>query len=378
MKTRVNFDGKIFEKQSHGGITRVFVQLLRELSEFPEIDAILHLKSNVEPPDIPKSIKVASKPDTLNFRPARVFAKLNNYLTERTIRRHYRSNGSGIFHSTYYSVSPDPMLKQVFTLHDMIFEDYPEYFPNELARKRHINEKTKCIEQADVIVCVSEYTKTRLEAHHPAAIAEKRVEVIHLAAFEPAHELHEDENVINTFSQYDPYILHVGTRHRHKNFNRLLMAMRHPELSSLNLLSVGGGQLSDSERRQILENDIGTRVHVIPRISDLELSRAYSTSPVVAVPSIAEGFGLPLLEALQFGCSVACSNGGSLPEVGGDAPIYFDPFNVEEMALAIAKAYSLRGSAAQRNLVVKRAAEFSWKKCASEYVDVYRSVLSVV
>ena len=83
-------------------------------------------------------------------------------------------------------------------------------------------------------------------------------------------------------------------------------------------------------------------------------------------------FGLPLLEAMSFGCPVASSNGGSLPEVGGDVPVYFDPFDVEHMAHAIMQAMASEQREKSRRQGIGRAQEFSWRKCAAAYTQVYR------
>lgn len=374
---RVHFDGRVFEKQTHGGISRVFTNLLRELEDFKEVEAYLHLEASVQPPVIPASIKVVRTPTTHNLRPTAVFNKLNQHFSNRSQRRQYESFGSGIFHSTYYSVSPSSKLKQVFTLHDMIFEDYPEYFDNAEARECHILEKQKCIEQADVIVCVSDYTKQRLGAHYPDIMTAKLIKVIHLGPIVPDQRSVTFEDQPGFFDDHGPYILHVGSRHSHKNFMRLISAMSHGDLSELKLVSVGGGVISSDELKLLKQLGLRGRVQIIPKVTETELATAYRSASVVAVPSITEGFGLPLLEALQFGCSVACSTGGSLPEVGGGVPAYFDPFDESDLVRAIVEALSKRESPEQENEAINRAQQFSWRKCASSYVEVYKNILEL-
>jgi len=371
---KVHFDGKIFEKQSHGGISRVFLSLFNELGSYSELELLLHLSATATPPHVPENFKIHLSPEIQKIRPYRLFGRFNAYQENRAITQQYSTDGGGIFHSTCYSVSPNPQLKQVFTLHDMIFEDYPEYFPDADARNRHIAEKKECIDQAAIIICDSNYTMKRLAENYPAVFDRKPVQVIHLASFKPPKNPSEIAIPASFLGEFSPYILHVGSRYGHKNFKRLVMAMQHIELSDLLLISIGGGAMMADEKQVIAEAGLEGRVMIIPQTSDEELIAAYKNAAVVAVPSITEGFGLPLLEALQFGCSVACSTGGSLPEVGGDAPIYFNPFDTEEMAKAIQEAVFSKNSTEQSIKAKKRASEFSWEKCANEYVDVYRSL----
>jgi glycosyltransferase involved in cell wall biosynthesis len=371
---KVHYDGQIFHKQSHGGISRVFQCLFREISNDPTIEPYLHLERDVDVEGIPKTFKIEQFPQIRRMRPERLFKRLNGCREEIAIRRHLAKFGRGIFHSTFYSSYSTPGLTEVLTLHDMLYEDHPECFEDRATRARHIAEKKHCIEAADAIVCVSEATRQRLYFHYPESSRNRIIRVIHNGCSPPKSGPREISSHNGQFNEFDPFMLHVGSRHPHKNFNRLLEVMSLPGLSEMNLVSIGGGNWSGEEGRLIDKFGLAGRLFNIPAASDQQIEVAYRAARVAVLPSISEGFGLPLLEALSFGCPVACSRGGSLPEVGGDVPHYFDPLDLDEMRSAIVAALSLRDQEGIREKGIKRASEFSWQRCAAEYADLYREL----
>ncbi|HET7101042.1 MAG TPA: glycosyltransferase family 1 protein, partial [Terriglobia bacterium] len=118
-------------------------------------------------------------------------------------------------------------------------------------------------------------------------------------------------------------------------------------------------------------------VRHLPWAPERLLPDLYRAAELVVMPSTSEGFGLPVLEAMACGTPVACSNATSLPEVGGDAVEYFDPYNVEEMAAAMERVLdspSLQADMREKGL--KQAAKFTWEECARKHLEVYRSVLA--
>ena len=111
--------------------------------------------------------------------------------------------------------------------------------------------------------------------------------------------------------------------------------------------------------------------------NDLELAEQYKTAFALIYPSLYEGFGLPILEAMSYGCPVISSNSSSLPEVYGDAALSFDPNNEEQLFEIINKL--LKQSELRDDLIIKgfkNLKKFSWEKCAKETLDVYERVLN--
>lgn len=376
MTVKVHFDGRIFGMQSHGGITRVFLNLFHEYSLMENLELHLHLEPDVTADGVPESINIHRYTKVAALRPDRLFRGINKYLEYLHDKRHFLKFGNGIFHSTYYSTFPTPKLSQVFTLHDMIYEDYPEYFTSEIKRSHHIEEKKRCISAADVIVCDSEATRERLIHHYTDLAEKKHIKVIHLGFDLPVSEPGLVSEEIKYFHAHAPYLLHVGRRHAHKNFKRLLEAMSRKELVGIKLISIGGGDWTSEEYQLIKKLGIEEQMLNIPQASDEQLVAAYKSSKAVVIPSITEGFGLPLLEALGHGCLVASSTGGSLPEVGGDTPFYFDPFNIDQMVDAIVQALAIRNTEEVSNDAMLWARRFSWENCAHKYVELYTKLNS--
>ena len=175
-----------------------------------------------------------------------------------------------------------------------------------------------------------------------------------------------------------PYLLYVGSRGGYKNFEALILAFASSSYlrSDFSVMCFGGGafipdelalfrqlQLSDAHVRQISGNDE-------------MLASMYKNAAAFVYPSLYEGFGIPPLEAMSLGCPVICGNTSSIPEVVGDAGEYFDPNDTESMRVAIETV--LQSTGWSQELVAKGHARrllFSWQRCASETLDVYRSIL---
>jgi glycosyltransferase involved in cell wall biosynthesis len=127
---------------------------------------------------------------------------------------------------------------------------------------------------------------------------------------------------------------------------------------------------------QIARLGLADRVHLLGWIDDAELDGLYAAAELLVFPSLAEGFGLPVLEAMEHGLAVATSNTSSMPEVGGDAVVYFDPFDVNDIARGIDQLLNdteLRARLAAAGRV--RAKEFSWSRAAEQTVAAYETVV---
>jgi alpha-1,3-rhamnosyl/mannosyltransferase len=119
-------------------------------------------------------------------------------------------------------------------------------------------------------------------------------------------------------------------------------------------------------------------VRFVSQVSDDLLPFLYAAAELVVQPSTLEGFGLPVLEAMACGTPVACSRAASLPEVGGDAAEYFDPYSVEDMAAAIERVLastSRRAELRQKGLL--QASRFRWDECVRQHAEIYRGLLAM-
>jgi alpha-1,3-rhamnosyl/mannosyltransferase len=166
-------------------------------------------------------------------------------------------------------------------------------------------------------------------------------------------------------------VLSPSARRPHKNLERLFLAMRDVDAT---LVVLGYPSAFDDDLRAAAD---GARVTFSDWVSDEDLEGLYQLATCLAFPSLAEGFGLPVLEAMQRGLPVACSNATSLPEVAGDAALLFDPYDVEAMASAIGRLVG--DPALRQELAAKgheQAARFSWEKTAAGTVESYRRALA--
>jgi len=269
----------------------------------------------------------------------------------------------------------------VITVHDLIrYFDMSREIPlihKPNARDRvYLKRDVAGIKNATGIIAVSLTTKYDLMEY--LGIPEERIHVVYEGV---AHERFQPGGS-DTFPF--PYILYVGSEHPRKNVPELLAALREVKDSGiapdLKLVKVGkaGGAEDDfrgQTRREIERLGLSDSVVFAGRISDRELVDMYSSALCTVLPSLYEGFGLPVLEAMACGSPVIVSSGGSLPEIAGDAGIVVSPRDPSALAGAIT---SMLTNSSRRERMVERglarAATFSWERTALETRRVYEMI----
>jgi glycosyltransferase involved in cell wall biosynthesis len=255
--------------------------------------------------------------------------------------------------------------KLIVTVHDLTPYKYPEF--HTLRRKiyykfivRHL------LEQADIIITDSNSTMKDLKLCF--GIKSSKVRVIPLAA-----DLnHTSEKVPAKYGIKEDYILYVGTVEPRKNLIRLIKAYN--ELRPKEKLVIVGcsGWNNKEIYKQKNENVIFTDY-----VPSEDLNKFYSNAKIFVYPSLYEGFGIPILEAMKCKVPVITSNTSSMPEVAGDAALLIDPTSVNEIKNAMSKLLKdkkLRDSLVKKG--IKQAAKFSWDKTAKETIKVYNECYS--
>lgn len=176
-----------------------------------------------------------------------------------------------------------------------------------------------------------------------------------------------------------PYLLYVGNAYPHKNLERLLMSFKLilEQKPNLHLVLVGKIDYFYKRLKKMVQG-LGLKQNVIftGQVSDQELSRLYIDALVYVFPSLAEGFGLPGLEAMAKNLPVISSNKEPLPEIYGSAAIYFNPEDVDEMSRAILQVINdkdLREKLRKAGQV--QVKKYSWERCAQETLEVYKNLL---
>lgn len=285
---------------------------------------------------------------------------------------------AGLLHVNYI-LPPLCPCPGVATVHDLSYELLPKDAP---PRDRLVLGTLLPISarQAAAIIVVSQNTlKDVVERLH---VPQERITVIYEAA-PPYIERVTDrallDRVLRCYRMTSPYILAVGNLQPRKNLLRVVeayAAIQHED-PSVQLVIVGKARWRQSEIiRLVRERGLENRVIFTGYVSNGELSALYSAAAVLIYPSLYEGFGLPVLEAMTCGTPVITSNSSSLPEVAGDAALLIDPRNVAALVAALRAVLTssdLAGDLRARGL--KQARLFSWQKTAEQTLAVYDRVL---
>jgi len=227
-------------------------------------------------------------------------------------------------------------IKKVVTVHDVIYKKLPKTF-SFFDRKLYHYKTKKALEQADAIVAVSQQTKADIIESYNTA--ENKIHVIYPTwnkeyEHECGHALKEE--FLEKCRLPRDFMLFVGSISKRKNFIHTLKAFLLPENLDKNLVVITqGGDEFKKAQSFIYENGLENRIYFLNNILWYELPIIYHLSQGLIYVSLYEGFGLPILEALVCGKPVISSKISSMPEVGGDACIFVDPTNVEELGAAI-------------------------------------------
>ena len=275
----------------------------------------------------------------------------------------------------------DPAIPVVSVIYDLQFQVYPQFFDPEDRLTREINFKETC-RLSKRLVCISEYVRSTVLEH--CSILPEKVVSIPIRLFDRLQKPNPDvtKDVLRKHGLVeDSFLLYPANFWPHKNHAMLFTAFgmfrsRHPK-SELKLVCTG----APNERMEILRNAVRRMglqpwVHFPGFLSEAEFAGLMASCRGLVFPSLHEGFGMPILEAMAFGKPVLCSNVTSLPEVGGDAAIYFDPRKPDSIVKALESMDGnpqLLASLAERGK--QRLSSFgNAEQMASEYMSVFRKV----
>lgn len=362
---KVYFDHQIFSLQRYGGVSRYFVELLRGLRQIKDIEADViapaHVNAYLCGDDSHNLLSFALPfpKKGLHYRPA---------LTAPLFRLANWVGSPDVIHETHYLLGSAHLSKRahvVTTCHDMIFEKHPEWVPGSADRAAL---KRNTFERADAIICISNHTRNDLIDIYPD-LRSKVTTIYHGADHTPAPE-HVAVDLPH------PYLLYVGTRQGYKNFDSMIKALGRSKFlrETFHLACFGGGLLNAEEWR--LSREAGfppERIHFFSG-SDRLLAYFYKHAAAFVFPSLYEGFGMPLTEAMVQGCPIACSNSSCFPEICGDAAVYFDGRDIDDMSNVIEMLVTQPREKIQVALT-NRSQYFSWQRCASETAFIYNSII---
>jgi glycosyltransferase involved in cell wall biosynthesis len=265
----------------------------------------------------------------------------------------------------------------VVTIHDLGYLHLPELHPS--GQRRVLDWSTRWSAKVSrKIIAISESTKTDLVAHYD--VDPTKITVIHhgiAPEFRPSSP-DEIESLRARLRLPKRYALAVGTVQPRKNYGRLAGAVAAVNRSGTDIALVVAGKrgwMADDVEREINAANLGDRIRLLGYVEDRDLPALYSGAALFCQPSLYEGFGLPVLEAMACGAPVVASNSSSLPEITGDAALLVDPLDTGKIADAIARVLN---EAELSTILSERgrahSARFTWTRCAEQTLDLLRSV----
>ncbi|MDP2923091.1 MAG: glycosyltransferase family 1 protein [Candidatus Omnitrophota bacterium] len=288
----------------------------------------------------------------------------------------FKKNNCDIYHAPAgFSLPSANRIKKILTVHDLrtlkiADNDYPQ----------DISSLRKALKSADVCITVSEATKKDILDNFN--VLPNKIKVVYEGAeerFKPINDQNKLDYIRNKYGLNKKYFFSVGAAPR-KNVERLIRAFKLFKFNNDFLLAIGGEGSSGpwAAKHKSLIRDLGleNKVIMLGYIPDDDLPMLYNASECFVFPSLYEGFGIPLLEAMNCGVPIIASNVSSLPEIGGDAALYVDPYDETSIAKAmkkIAEDEQLKKQLIEKGF--KRAKEFSWQKMAREILQIYNELI---
>jgi len=283
------------------------------------------------------------------------------------------AHGLDLFHSQYLA-PPWSFIPEVVTIHDVLFETHPELFEGAFSA-RSTSLIRRSAKRARVVLTVSEYSRRAILESY--GLPEDRV-IVTPDAVDPSRFRPLETPPVALLKRFEldrPFVLCVGRLEPRKNVERLIGAFS--KLKGAVTLALAGA--SDFRYRGILERVAASpegTVKLLGPVSDEDLPGLYNLADALAYPSLAEGFGMPVLEAMACGTPVVTSRRGALPEVGQDAVVYVDPEDEDDIAEALRKVL---GDTELRERLraagIARAKELRWNETARRTLEAYRRAL---
>lgn len=363
----ISYDYQIFSLQNVGGISRYFVELGQRLPIlFPDMHTTAIAPFYINEYLAASSInKIGRKINAFSGK-HRVLPLLNDLFSTVILKK----NQPDILHETYYATRPLAFKgPRVLTVYDMIHERFPDQFHGPDRKIARL--KGKAVARADHLIAISQSTCDDLVNF--LGVDKGKITVIPLAS-SFARDPHRQKIDVR---RQRPYLLYVGLREGVKNFEALLTAYANSSLlrTEFDLLCIGGGEFSRNELELVKTLDVCQSVKHL-NADDTMLADLYSQATLFVYPSLYEGFGIPLLEAMYCGCPVACSDCSSMPEIAGNAAVFFNPEDTEDMTAVLEETVQSETTlAVLKERGRQREKRYTWDACVAQTADVYRNVL---
>ncbi len=359
------------------GIGRYLWNLLRALASVVSDERITLLEAENED----NTRYPLAELEEAGVRRIKVPARVRGLRQQLALPRLLRELGAEVFHAPFYVTAYRPPCPLVVTVYDVIGALDPAFLPSKLDRKKYHLAMQQAVRSAAGLLTLSQVGKDGLVEHFGAD--PERIMVTPAAVDSGFTSVSSDEveEMRTRLGLPERYVLHVGTDKPHKNLVRLVRAWAAMRASQKAGKDDSGWKLvlagrHDRRRPEIREavRELGlTDVRFLGEVAEDDLAALYSGAGLFVLPSLAEGFGLPVLEAMACGTAVTCSRSVSVPPVAGAAAAYFDPEDVDAIAATLTRLLSNGG---YRQMLADRgarhAAQYSWDKTARQTLRFYR------
>ena len=254
---------------------------------------------------------------------------------------------------------------QIATIHDINFHVYPKDLPKSVSY--YYNRFfPKFSQKAKRILTVSNFSKEELIKYYQ--IEKSKISVIHNSADEIFKPMDEKDIIStrNEISEGRPYFLFVGSLHPRKNIQRLLdaFAIFASENKEIDLVIVGSPLWK--KNRILMPFEVQNRIHFTGYLKQEKLAKITGAAYVLSYLPYYEGFGIPMVEAMKCGVPILAANASCLPEIAGDAAVYSDPFDIEDIAKKMSEFSKKEFRETIAKKAMRRANEFSWDKAAKD------------
>ncbi|NOU38457.1 MAG: glycosyltransferase family 4 protein [Ferruginibacter sp.] len=372
---KILLDPQVYAFQTYGGISRYYTEIFSRLKNKKDLSILnsVLITKNV----YFNQSNLYGKPQKRLFYFVTFLNKMGISIRSKTknintnfVKRKLKLKNFDLFIPTYYGtyfleyIDNKPF---VLTVYDMIHELYPQYFindPLEVTKNKKI-----LLEKATKIIAVSKNTKKDILKIYPH-IDSNKIEVIY-----HGNSIYYAKSI--TVNLPEKYILFVGERANYKNFIFMLESLKDVlhNNKTIHIICAGGGKFTVAEKNKISE--LGLENQVIQKyFEDNELGTFYHNAICFIFPSEYEGFGIPILEAMACSCPIILTNNSSFPEVAGEAGIYFELNNLEDLKNKVKML--IENNSTRREYIKKgleRSKLFSWEKAATDCLNVYKAAI---
>lgn len=366
---KILVDGIIYSLQSNGGISRLYREVLPRICEQHDTVEISMYVAKPYRQILPqheriKHVHLLRR----DLRPARLFQAIRPQVDQFILSM--IGDHSGLWFSTYHTLPPFRPRAIIMPVYDLVYERYRMMF-NLKGEERLRQQIKRSITEADLVACISQTTANDVIQMY--GISPAKIKIIPLAS-SPFFKKVQPDDILSLLPTPKPFLLYVGGRLKHKNFSEFINAYACWTSRKTVDLIVVGDRWTSQEKQRLGELNVANQVHLLTGVDDDLLRDLYHQAVAFVYPSLWEGFGIPLLEAMACGCPIISSDIPSSREVAQDYPTYFELGHVESLHAAMDHVLSEMNTMTLAAKADKILSQYSWDTTANKLLEVFREV----